>query len=1104
MESEGLHPDEAQPPGGLSDTPEPGEQVGIYRLRRLLGEGGMGRVFAARDQVLGRRVALKFLWEGKQSEALLAEARALAALSHPNIVAVYGVGQRGDATYMALEFLDGENLHARIRRGPLGLAEALRIMLGVGRGVQHAHARGFLHLDLKPKNILLPLDGRVRVVDFGLARVATEDARAEGFTSGFAAPEQVADEPLFPATDVWAYCETFAHALLGPNAAHDRGARERRLRRAGCPPPLARLVAAGTQFRPDERPALDSLLLEIERCHRSLSIPDAGSTNSFGLRALQEEDTHRFFGRDEALESLLARFIEEPFATVFGPSGVGKSSFVNAGFIPRARAMGPLDVIQVRPGARPFFALAHALSETEDEAESLARALEARPERLAVELERRADAHEDGALLLIIDQLEEVVTLGDAGTARTFLEALAGAASDPREPIRVLCIVRDDFGAQLSPLGFLFPLPPMGSARLRDVVQRLTEAEGCHFEDPAIVRELVEEIADSPSALPLMQSALRMLWERREGRCLTLAAWREMGGVGAALAKEAAALLASCTADERAGVRRLMLALVSEQDSRRPLELRFAVAQAGSEALVQRLIDARLVVVSQPEARAQLELVHESLIQRWPPLAAWLDETRDHRRLARDLSAATDVWGRRGQGALGLWGAEELARPGLDSEPVRTLLAASPETATFLEVSRQGARRRRTRRRWGLGLLGVGLGLLAALGWGLAAEFRAREKVAIAQAERLDLAAADVGRFELVLETFDYDPLRFRTSVGPLDGIAGWSLHPGGTLDEVGAPETGPLAPRVLELEAPPPGTLGALVETRSGDAMLVVRRAGVDGRPCPPSRLPLRNLPGFDTRDRPPRIRVRVPSCAASAAGMVEIPGGPFLFGGPGDPPTEHREREVAERREEPTFWIERTEHPNARIAPLRSLSAWTGMPPPNYAALGDPSLGQPDRPATDVDVFQARTACAFHGHDLPSPNQWVKAARGGLFLDAAGTVPNPHPERSVPWGPDMSPTALLRANLLGEDDGGDYVGSVTGWPKDQSPYGVLQLTGNVSEWTWRPELRPSGVQELRGGWADMPAEVRMFTTGIPNEREARFFSYDTGFRCVRNLSAP
>src|SRR5215831_13286901 len=169
-----------------------------YEVLEKLGEGGMGVVYKARDTRLDRPVALKFLAAGRSElaqarERAVREARAIAALNHPNIATIYEIGETEGAPVLVLEFMPGRTLRARIDAGPLTLAEIVQYGLQIAEGLAHAHSHGLVHGDVKPENVMFTEDGRLKIMDFGLARVyddrtVTVDGRISG-TLMYLAPE---------------------------------------------------------------------------------------------------------------------------------------------------------------------------------------------------------------------------------------------------------------------------------------------------------------------------------------------------------------------------------------------------------------------------------------------------------------------------------------------------------------------------------------------------------------------------------------------------------------------------------------------------------------------------------------------------------------------------------------------------------------------------------------------------------------------------------------------------------------------------------------------------------------------------------------------------
>ena len=199
-----------------------GDRLGHYQIRSLLGAGAMAEVYGAIDTRLDREVAIKVLQTqfSRHKEALARfqrEARAVAALSHPNIVTLFDVGQEGGVSFVVTELLRGETLRSRLSHGSLTWRYAARIAMQAASGLDAAHTSGIIHRDLKPENIFLTTDDRVKIIDFGLARIkpelqagrsprtlgwATEAGRVMG-TASYMSPEQVLGQRAEAASDIF-------------------------------------------------------------------------------------------------------------------------------------------------------------------------------------------------------------------------------------------------------------------------------------------------------------------------------------------------------------------------------------------------------------------------------------------------------------------------------------------------------------------------------------------------------------------------------------------------------------------------------------------------------------------------------------------------------------------------------------------------------------------------------------------------------------------------------------------------------------------------------------------------------------------------------------
>ncbi|MBN1177870.1 MAG: Stk1 family PASTA domain-containing Ser/Thr kinase [Anaerolineae bacterium] len=196
-----------------------------YRLVELVGSGGMAVVYKGMDTLLHRPVAIKILREAYAEDATFLgrfqqEARSAARLDHPNVVTVYDVGQDGNRHYIIMEYVDGEDLKTLIRReGRLGVERAVNIAMQIAAGVGHAHQAGIIHCDVKPQNVLLTSDGRVKVTDFGIARALSEsgltDSDVVWGSPLYFSPEQAAGERPTPASDVYSIGVVLYEMLAG-------------------------------------------------------------------------------------------------------------------------------------------------------------------------------------------------------------------------------------------------------------------------------------------------------------------------------------------------------------------------------------------------------------------------------------------------------------------------------------------------------------------------------------------------------------------------------------------------------------------------------------------------------------------------------------------------------------------------------------------------------------------------------------------------------------------------------------------------------------------------------------------------------------------------
>jgi len=219
----------------------PGTKLGPYEIQSPLGAGGMGEVYRARDLRLGRAIAIKVLPESLATDRerlrrFEREAKAVAALNHPNIVSVHDIGEQGGIHYIVTELLDGQTLREKLDQGPISSKRAIDYALQIAQGLAAAHEKGVVHRDLKPANLFVNADGRVKILDFGLAKQNLPAAQADSDgvtlppdatptmpgmamgTAGYMSPEQVRGEGVDHRTDIFSFGAVLYEMLCGRRA----------------------------------------------------------------------------------------------------------------------------------------------------------------------------------------------------------------------------------------------------------------------------------------------------------------------------------------------------------------------------------------------------------------------------------------------------------------------------------------------------------------------------------------------------------------------------------------------------------------------------------------------------------------------------------------------------------------------------------------------------------------------------------------------------------------------------------------------------------------------------------------------------------------------
>jgi tetratricopeptide (TPR) repeat protein/predicted Ser/Thr protein kinase len=338
-------------------------RIGRYTLLELLGHGGMGVVFAAYDEELDRKVAIKFVHhigvDPRARAMLLGEAQALARLAHPNVIHVYEVGESDDRVFLAMEFVRGQTLRQWLHQ-PRAWPEVVAMFLQAGRGLAAAHQAGLVHCDFKPDNALVGQEGRLRVLDFGLARrqattadadadapsstttTTTNDSLPRGGTPGYIPPEQYEQRPVDARSDQFSFCVALFEALHGQRPFAGETAIELMLQvlrgevrgapgEAKVPARLRRAVRKGLALDPEARHAsMTSLLAELNAI---LPRPRSPWLIAAGVSAVLTSGTWALFIRHEDPAAACAAIVAAELDTLWGtgPRDAVERAFVATG-----------------------------------------------------------------------------------------------------------------------------------------------------------------------------------------------------------------------------------------------------------------------------------------------------------------------------------------------------------------------------------------------------------------------------------------------------------------------------------------------------------------------------------------------------------------------------------------------------------------------------------------------------------------------------------------------------------------------------------------------------------------------------------------------------
>ncbi|QQQ73767.1 protein kinase [Saccharothrix sp. 6-C] len=741
---------------------------GRYEIRELLGQGGMGVVHRAYDTVHDRVVALKRLSAAATDHEYRArfqrESRLAAALRHPNVVPVNDFGEVDGHLFLDMMLVDGTDLRRALGAGEVDPVRALKILRQVAAAVDAANARGLVHRDVKPSNILISADDHAYLADFGIARETSPEATAltrSGDLIGswdYMAPERLSGGEVDGRSDQYSLACVLFECLTGrlPHPAADPAAKV--AAHLLQPPP------APSVFSPTVSPGLDAVVLRglakdparrfesataliaaaesaafdgatehaarptspgpgedqgrlVRAILRSANRPRASrprppATPYPGLSGFERADADLFHGRSHVVTELLVRLAEqvrggEPVVLV-GASGAGKSSVLKAGLLPALAGDGDetWPQVVVTPGVDPVGNLAAAMAaRTATDAARWARLIRESPGRFG---EWCAGATRP---VIVVDQFEEVFNAPEADRL-----AFAGALTAARPALVVLAVRADlvDRCIELAPLRPALAAPvllgPLDATGLRQAIVSPAKDFGVDVEPGLPERMIADlgvrgEIGYDPGALPRLAHALRESWLHRDGPVLTLAAYRRASGIDGAVARTAEEIHSALDPVGRQALRAILLRLVAVLDDGAVVRWRVEPREfAAQQHVLDRLIAARLVTVDGSGAR----LSHEALFTAWPRLRDWIEEDRAGLVQHRRFTDSVRVWVESGQHDDDLYRGVRLASLTAWLESARDRVRLQPVEQDFLarstaaEHAGQVAARRRTTRLRGL------------------------------------------------------------------------------------------------------------------------------------------------------------------------------------------------------------------------------------------------------------------------------------------------------------------------------------------------------------------------------------------------------------------
>lgn len=701
----------------LLDLPDDERRIGTFRLERQLGRGGFAPVWLAEEMAGSTKLrlsAVKLFALAAESDharqAIIDEAARLCRVEHPNVVRFYQLpfDENRGVIGLAMEYVAGETLGERLRdKGTLTIKETLDVGIAVASALVAVHGAGLVHRDLSPANVVVDMaqigsPAAYKIIDFGISaaephkdspalakqkRPKDSDPRfrspleAIGGKRGYVDPECWRDlAPATSASDLYSLGAMMFICLSGRIPAAGEGTLDADILHGrkkaprisvvarDVPAALVDLIADLLEPNPDHRPrSAEVVALELERIRgalvgRARALPPEEDGPFRGLERFEMAHRDVFFGRRVEVAGALEVLRMRGLVALLGPSGSGKSSMARAGILP-AIADGALggskqwDTLVVSPGMDPRRVLTTALFHIGIEPDWS-------PDQAAARIETWLADNRRG-LVLLVDQLEEIATLaqGSSGTSQTWtLDFLARLGERPFPGLRVVVTARRDL---LDPilaheaLGHVLTrgavlVSPLGPTAWGEVIDAAIESYGYSFEAPNLRIQLLDALESTAGSMPLVEFALRELWQSRdrEKKKITAAGLKALEGFSGALSKHAndtfdRAVLEAGT--ERV-VERVLLGLTTPTGARMTRPTKELIQEVGpaANAVIRVFAEARLLlreIERRKDGEVELiTLAHEALLVHWERLRAWVAAEREARLILADFEEASKRW----------------------------------------------------------------------------------------------------------------------------------------------------------------------------------------------------------------------------------------------------------------------------------------------------------------------------------------------------------------------------------------------------------------------------------------------------------------------------